>query len=242
MIRALDHVTLVSNDVAATETAYRDFFGGLARAGSRFQLANIALVVAAADEGGPGLTSLAFEVADFDDACRLLARRGLGIESDLDTDVRSATASVNGLTIGIVDRPVVAEATPVDDPGAIVGLDHVVVNTTNPDRAVALFGGRLGLDLRLDRTFPDRAARQLFFRCGDLVVEVVTDLNAAVGERSEDSLAGLAWRASEMDAVHARLSSQGMDVSIIRTGRKPGSRVFTIKSPALGVPTLVIGP
>ena len=37
------------------------------------------------------------------------------------------------------------------DPTSVAALDHIVVATENPERAVTLYGGRLGLDLRLDR-------------------------------------------------------------------------------------------
>ena len=37
-------------------------------------------------------------------------------------------------------------------PSAVASLDHVVIRSPNPERAVALYAGRLGLSLRLDRT------------------------------------------------------------------------------------------
>ena len=51
-------------------------------------------------------------------------------------------------------------------------MDHVVVSTADPERAAALYGARLGLDMALDRSHPDWG-RLMFFRCGDLIVEVV---------------------------------------------------------------------
>ena len=51
-------------------------------------------------------------------------------------------------------------------------MDHVVVATGDPERAAALYGARLGLDMALDRSHPDWG-RLMFFRCGDLIVEVV---------------------------------------------------------------------
>ena len=41
----------------------------------------------------------------------------------------------------------------------------------DPERAAALYGARLGLDMALDRSHPDWG-RLMFFRCGDLIVEV----------------------------------------------------------------------
>ena len=63
---------------------------------------------------------------------------------------------------------------------SITALDHVVIRTPYPERAVALDAGRLGLDLRLDRSDPDWGSRLLFFRCGDLVVEIAHDLKKGV--------------------------------------------------------------
>ncbi len=72
---------------------------------------------------------------------------------------------------------------------SVSGLDHIVVHTTNPERAVALYGGRLGLDLRLDRSNEQWGARQLFFRCGGAVVEVGASLTAPRGRRRTGSAA-----------------------------------------------------
>ena len=66
-------------------------------------------------------------------------------------------AATDGLGLFLVER----EGAVV---GAGMGLDHVVIRTRNPDRALALFGGRLGLDLRLDRTNAAWGTRVLFFR------------------------------------------------------------------------------
>ena len=53
----------------------------------------------------------------------------------------------------------------------ITAMDHVVVSTSDPERAAALYGARLGLDMALDRSHPEWG-RLMFFRCGDLIVEV----------------------------------------------------------------------
>ena len=122
----------------------------------------------------------------------------------------------------------------------IAGLDHVVIRTPDPERAVALYGGRLGLDLRLDRSNAELGSRMLFFVCGGLVVEITHDLRKGVGNGA-DRLWGLAWRARDIERAHARMRSHGVDVSGLRDGRRPGTRVFTVKSHTAGVPTLVIG-
>lgn len=123
---------------------------------------------------------------------------------------------------------------------AVSGLDHVVVRTPDPERAAALYGARLGLDMRLDRSNPDWGSRLMFFRLGDLIVEVAHDLKAGVSA-GPDSPWGLSWRVPDPDAARARLAAEGFDVSEVRTGRKPGTRVFTVRDAPAGIPTLILG-
>ncbi|MEL6693841.1 MAG: hypothetical protein AAFQ12_12540, partial [Pseudomonadota bacterium] len=68
------------------------------------------------------------------------------------------------------DAPLVA-AHP--SPGSASGLDHLVINTPNPERAVANYGARLGLRFALDRTAEQWKTRFLFFRLGGLTLEVI---------------------------------------------------------------------
>lgn len=134
-----------------------------------------------------------------------------------------------------------AAPAPAGDPDAVLGLDHLVVETGRPERAVTLYGARLGLDLRLDRTHEAFGSRMLFFRCGDAVVEVVAKL-AGADPDARDRIGGLAWRVADVDAAHARCAAARLGVSEARTGRKPGTRVFTVRNAPASVPTLVIGP
>jgi len=115
----------------------------------------------------------------------------------------------------------------------------VVVRTPNPERALAVYGAKLGLDLRLDRSNADWGVRQLFFRCGSAVVEFGASLKTPVSD-APDSSGGLAWRVDDPTAVHARLAADGWDVSDLRQGRKPGTQVFTVRSGAPGLPALMI--
>ena len=107
-----------------------------------------------------------------------------------------------------------------DSDAAVSGLDHVVIRTPNPERAVALYAGRLGLSLRLDRSEPSWGARLLFFRCGDLVIEVAHDLKAGVSDEP-DRLWGLSWRVPDIARAHARVKAAGIEVSDIRDRSPP---------------------
>jgi hypothetical protein len=98
--------------------------------------------------------------------------------------------------------------------------------------------------MRLDVTRPDWGLRLMFLRCGDLIVELAKRLGeGAEGEAAkDDSLMGLSWRVANADAAHARLAAAGFDVSEVRPGRKPGTRIFIVRNRNLGVPTLMIEP
>ncbi len=52
----------------------------------------------------------------------------------------------------------------------------------------------------------------------------------------------MCWRVADIDATRARLVEAGVDVSESRTGRKPGTRVMTVRNGTCGVPTLLVQP
>lgn len=127
-------------------------------------------------------------------------------------------------------------------PGAadtVASLDHVVINTANPDRAAALYGARLGLRLALDRSNPDWDMRLMFFRLGGLTVELAHKLTGGIGNQP-DKLWGLSWKVPDIDAAHARLLAENLPVTSIRAGRRAGTKVFSVRDRTMNVPTLVI--
>ena len=81
----------------------------------------------------------------------------------------------------------------------------------------------------------------MFFRCGDLVVEV-THKTSKAAVAAPDRLRGICWRVADIDATHARLVADGLDVSEIRAGRKAGTRVMTVRKSTCGVPTRLVQP
>ena len=118
----------------------------------------------------------------------------------------------------------------------ISGVDHVVVKTRNADAAKTFYGEQLGIRLALEQHVPEWGGTQLFFRASSMSIEVIASQKAP----EQDELWGLALKTQDIDATHARLKTSGIDVSEIRDGRKPGTRVCTAKSHTLGVPTLLI--
>ncbi len=205
-------------------------------------------------EGGPRLASVAFETDDANDARHVLERRGLAPSdlsegSSLDLATRSvrrwrrfrcsddAMAGVKAFVLQNVEGDL---NQPEAGPGAATALDHLVIETPNPDRAVAIYGGRLGLRLALDRTIEQFHTRFLFFRVGGLTFEIIHRTNQAPDPAEPDRFWGLTWATDDLDAARERLGAAGREVSEIRKGRKPGSRVFTVRDGTLGVPTLFI--
>ncbi|HLI67750.1 MAG TPA: VOC family protein [Caulobacteraceae bacterium] len=205
---------------------------------------------------GEGPAGVGFATPALDEAVRMLNRRGVTTadpieehstgEAGGERNWRIAMArpsTTRGIQLFLVARDPDAEPWPIsppiaDEAAALAAVDHVVVRTTNAEATIALYGAKLDLDLRLDRSNPDWGSRLLFFRCGDAVLEVGASLNAAVSDE-RDRLGGFAWRAPQPEAAHSRMAAAGLDVSELRKGRKPGTSVFTVRD-AIGGANLVI--
>jgi len=228
MLAALDHL-VVGGSVAAYETLL-----GRRAVDGRLRTGNVGLRF---EPDASGLQSMVFETQDLDKAATLLERRAVPTTRKAE----GLALLAHGVAIEVVGRADEGPSPPIaDTTSAVSGLDHVVVRTPNPERAIAFYAGRLGLDLRLDRSNPQWGARLLFFRCGDLVVEIAHDLKKGVSD-APDHLWGLSWRVPDIAAARARLRDAGLDVSEPRDGRRPGSRVCTVKDGTEGVPTILIG-
>jgi catechol 2,3-dioxygenase-like lactoylglutathione lyase family enzyme len=194
-------------------------------------------------EQGEGLASIAFRTGDIAKLHRRLDRLALKPEPVTQAEsrdlisgatlswqrTRAATSATRGVRLFFLE---LARERPLSAPSAaasITALDHVVISTADPERAAALYGARLGLDMALDRSHPDWG-QLMFFRCGDLIVEIVhrPGKDQAM-DKTRDSLWGLSWRVADIDATHARLVAAGIDVSGVRIGRKPGTRVLSVR-------------
>jgi catechol 2,3-dioxygenase-like lactoylglutathione lyase family enzyme len=204
------------------------------------------------DAQGEGLASICFRVADIAKMHRRLDRLALKPDPIAEVESRDAasgatlrwkrTRATTELTRGVRtffleladERPRSAATSAAP----ILGLDHIVVSTEDSERAAALYGARLGLDMALDRSHHDWG-QLMFFRCGDLIVEVVRR-PVAGADRAHDKLWGLSWRVADIDATRARLLAAGIDVSDVRTGRKPGTRVMTVRGGTCGIQTLLL--
>lgn len=210
-------------------------------------------VRAALDKQGEGLASLAFAVADIAETHRRLTRLGLAPDEISDGEsrhlqtgaaltwkrTRASAASTHGIRMFFLQRNMPLPASPEIAAAPVDALDHLVVATPDPDRTAALYGARLGLDMKLDRTIDALGTRFLFFRVGGLVFEVIHRLNGGRGD-GPDKVFGVSWRVADIAATQARLKQAGFEVSELREGRKPGTRVFTVRTGTFGVPTIVI--
>ncbi|WP_316227792.1 VOC family protein [Bradyrhizobium sp. SZCCHNR3015] len=201
---------------------------------------------------GEGLASICFATNDVAKMHRRLERVALKPDPIVEvsnTDALSGaslhwkrTRAATELTRGVrmfflelaAERP--RSVATADSP--VLGLDHVVISTEDPERSAALYGARLGLDMALDRTHQEWG-QLMFFRCGDLIVEVVKR-PVAGGDAVHDKLWGLSWRVADIDAARERLLAAGVQVSEPRAGRKPGTRVMSLYSGTCGIHTLVL--
>jgi len=234
-----------------------------------FQLENTALEIMAPAGGGPlarrlhamieqdgiGLKTLVFGSDNLADDRANFDRRGLRPDEITPSEavdpasgrsrawsrMRLDDVTTHGVRIFMLQRkqPDPLTCRPAK-PDVVSSLDHVVINTANPDRAAALYGARLGLRLALDRSNPDWDMRLMFFRVGGLTVELAHKISGGIGNQP-DKLWGLSWKVPDIEAAHARLMARNFAVTSIRPGRRAYTRVFTVRDGTLNVPTLIIG-
>ena len=212
------------------------------------------------DAHGEGLVGLAFATRDADAAHEDLAARGLdpapvapGLGRDADSGlirrwrtVMLPPSRTRGVLLFAIEHgspDLLPDAAPVGSAEAVIsGIDHTVVQTANADAAISLYRDGLGLRLALDRSFPDWGMRLVFLRVSGVTVELAQPLRDATQPPETDRLWGISWRVPDAEAARARLAEAGLDVSEVRPGRKPDTRVISVKDGTCGVPTLLIEP
>jgi len=224
------------------------------------------LLAAWLDARDEGLVGIAFGTADAE-SCRLgLAERGMEPEAveeargvDLATGavrewrrVQLPMAATRGVFLFAIEHRSPPDRLPLapstgDPAGSVAALDHVVIRSPDANAAAALYGEALGLRLALDRRFEEWGVRLQFFRVGGVTVEVASALerggdgpNDTNPPGDADQLWGLSYRVPDAEAARLRLAEQGLDVSEVRPGRRPHTRVLTVRSGTCGVPTLML--
>ena len=212
-------------------------------------------------ERGEGLYALALGTSDADAAAREARKRGLQVVDPADgagidelsgarREWRNAQVladSSRGVRMFFIEHRSPEEALPpapvkAHDGDYVKRLDHAVVLSPDMMETRRLWNDVLGARLALDRTFPERNTRIMFFRLGDITVEVsggAQQSNEGVGK--PDRLWGLAWGVDDLDAICQRLQMEGIRTSGARPGIKPGTRVATVREEYThGVATLLI--
>lgn len=211
-------------------------------------------------ERGEGLFALAFGTDDAAACAAELRSRGLATTEPLEGTGRDDGSGavrrwrnvvippqdVRGVRLFAIEHLSPSDLLPAapaagDAAAAVSGCDHVVIATGDADATKTVYGERLGLRLALDRIFEQWGVRLLFFRIGGVTVEVAAGIGGGE-DPGIDRLWGVSWQVANVEAARERLAAAGFDVSEARTGRRPGTRVCTVRSGTHGVATLLIGP
>ncbi|GAB7068429.1 glyoxalase [Mycobacterium hodleri] len=206
----------------------------------------------------PTVAVAGFEVADPPESW---TRAGFTVDAD-------ATTRVGGVSIGLVgrehgtgivgwslrgvptdlhdldgvattssDRP---PASPATHPNGVVRVDHVVLLSPDLARTVDALAG-LGLRPRRERDgeLGGQAIRQVFFRLGEVIVEVVGAPHTAA--EGPSTLWGLTYVAADVEAT---AEAFGDRTSPVKDAVQPGRRITTLRHREFGmsVRTALISP
>jgi catechol 2,3-dioxygenase-like lactoylglutathione lyase family enzyme len=216
----LDSAQIGADDLGAAVAAYTILLGvePVVREGRvrRFQLARGAVEI---EPGAAGLHAVRFAVAD--------------------ANPLPPAQSVNGVEVRFAPA---AEIPPPAAPGGapVEAIDHVVVRSPDLDRAIAFWRDEMSLRLALDRAFPERGLRLVFFRSGGITLEYAGGHPPPAERDGPDRYHGLSYRLGDLSAHRDRLLRAGFDVSPIRSGMRLGTSVATVRSGTAGVPTLLL--
>jgi catechol 2,3-dioxygenase-like lactoylglutathione lyase family enzyme len=117
-------------------------------------------------EQGEGLASICFRTGDVARMHRRLDRLTLKPEPIADAEsfdansgaisswrrTRAATDTTRGVRLFFLELANERPHSAAIASAPVTAMDHIVISTGDPERAAALYGGRLGLDMALDRS------------------------------------------------------------------------------------------
>ena len=194
------------------------------------------------------ISSYSLATDNIDETHRIMKRRGLNPSEITERryfDQLRKRFTCNKDIIKNVDLEIVEslkdpETFPENSTSEIQSLDHLVIDTPNVERAAATYGARMGFRLALERSSPEWKVHFLFFRVGRTTFEVVHRLGVDHSTDDLDQPFGFSWATKDIERTRERLASSGRNVSEIRVGRRPGSRVFTLRDRTCGIPTIFI--
>lgn len=146
---------------------------------------------------------------------------------------------------GIPTRLVSAQSSPHANGGPhgeigdqkVVGVDHVVINTGDPERTCSAISDVLGIEVRRQRDVGD-GVEQRFFKLDNTIIEVVS------GPHLSGDAANLWGMVISVDDLFELAESLGPDVtSLPKRATQPGRFISTVRSAVgLGVPFAMMTP
>ena len=210
------------------------------------------LVTKTIEENGEGLTGIVLGTEDLENSKNQLLKKGFDLGSvaqgeGLDFDSGKIRRWKNlflpdkltrGLFTFLIEHTEGELPEPESLPTSSVHkLDHVVINTNDPDGFIDVYQNIYGLRLALDQTVEKWGGRMLFFRLNHTTIEVIGKND---DNETQDKLWGLAWDVKDLEATHKRLEKEGFEITPLKEGRKPNTLVATVKSNTHNIPTLLI--
>jgi hypothetical protein len=172
--------------------------------------------------------SAGFDVDD-DGCCRVgsvrirLGGEGTGITGWTLREVPSGLTDVDGVATASSATP---PGMPATHPNGVTRIDHLVFMTPDLPRTTAAVVA-LGLDVRRERDAG--AFQQVFFRLGEVILEVVGPVDGGPGPAS---LWGITFTVTDLDATAEFLSER---VGRVKDAVQPGRRITTLRSKELGI-------
>ncbi|MGE2721577.1 glyoxalase [Mycolicibacterium celeriflavum] len=175
---------------------------------------------------------------DTDDTCRVGAVRIRMVGSDGGTgivgwslrglDSGAALSELDGIPTTASDA---APATPAIHANGVTAIDHVVVLSPDLDRTVQAFTA-IGVAPRRERDgeLGGRSIRQVFFRFGEVIVEVV----GSPGTTSEEpsTLWGITYVVADIEATAAYFGDR---TAPVKDAVQPGRRITTLRHQEFGM-------
>lgn len=177
-------------------------------------------------------TAAGFTVAD--GICRV---GGVGIRlagRDLGTGIIGW--SLRGLDITELDgipttMSNIVPATPAEHANGVTGIDHIVLLSPDLDRTVAALAA-LGVQPRRERRgeLGGRPIRQIFFRFGAVIIEVVGSPGTA--DDGPSTLWGITFNVTDIDGTATFFGDR---TTPVKDAVQPGRRITTIRHAEFGM-------
>jgi hypothetical protein len=124
-----------------------------------------------------------------------------------------------------------AISAPATHPNGVVAIDHVVLLSPDLGRTVESLAA-IGVDARRERDgeLGGRPIRQIFFRFGEVIVEVVGSPETA--SEGPSVLWGITYAVADIDATASFLGDR---TTPIKEAVQPGRRITTLRHDGLGM-------